>query len=104
MWSCVESWAVIDAYACYTKNGGRSGGRRFAVLAQPISPSEAARHLKAYSIRSPAAFKQIGSRLIGETSGDVDQIIPAFLDAIAFVKSTPVITDGRAPSERRGNQ
>jgi deazaflavin-dependent oxidoreductase (nitroreductase family) len=106
-----ESYVVAAAWGAHSdwfRNIQRTPGvyvtvstHRFAALAQPISPSEAARHLKAYSVRSPAAFKQIGSRLVGETSGDADQIIQAFVSVIPFVKLTPVRIDGHVPSEGR---
>lgn len=66
---------------------------RFRCTSEQITAQEAERHLRAYSVRHPFAFKQIGSLLIGQGAHTTDEIIRAFVDSIPFVKFSPIRED-----------
>lgn len=63
--------------------------RRFSALATRISAEASARHLRAYAVRNPFAFRLLGSRLVGTHSRNLDETITAFVESVPFVEFSP---------------
>lgn len=72
------------------------GSVRFQAVARTASPEEAAQHLAAYARRHPAAFQQLGSRLVGQSSRQPAEIIASLVSAVPLVRFSPLPV-GRSP-------
>ncbi|HLC05342.1 MAG TPA: nitroreductase family deazaflavin-dependent oxidoreductase [Anaerolineales bacterium] len=69
--------------------------RHFPAVARTVSREEAQIHLRNYATHHPAAFRELGSLLVGEASRDVDATIRRFADTMPIVEFTASGPDRR---------
>jgi deazaflavin-dependent oxidoreductase (nitroreductase family) len=67
----------------------KSGRLDFKAVATPVPAAEAERHMRNYAKAHPAAFRELGSLLVGGSSRDVEDTIRRFVDNMPVVEFVP---------------
>jgi deazaflavin-dependent oxidoreductase (nitroreductase family) len=67
----------------------RVGTRDFRATAIPIAAHEAELHLRSYAKAHPAAFRELGSLLVGAPSRDIEETLRRFAETMPVVELAP---------------